>query len=112
MYEVLEQRGMAQCFAAYDGEVLRGCAFVVMAELPHYGRARKFATVESLFVARAARGTGMGRYLMDAVESYCRSTGCAVLFYSAPAGSRLARLLFLNSDRYTNTNHVFCRSLA
>jgi GNAT superfamily N-acetyltransferase len=107
-YEALGD--FAQCFAVHyvDG-VLCGFAMVIAAVVPHYGRMS--ATVESLYVAKYARRGGLGRELMDAMESHCRQIGCTAIFYSAPVGGRLARLLFLDSDRYTNTNHVFCRRL-
>ncbi len=109
MYEAMEAAGMGQCFAAYAYGQLAGFAFVLTSALPHYGR--KFASVESLFVVGSSRGGGLGGRLMNAVESYCLEAGCEALFYSAPVGSRLAELMFLWDDRYTNTNHVFCRRL-
>ena len=59
MYEALEGYGMAQCFTVREDGALRGFAAVIMSPLTHYGV--KFATVESLFVARCAQrrpGTG------------------------------------------------------
>ena len=108
IYAALEERGFARCFAAYRGNELCGFAFVLTAAVPHYEG--KFARVESLFVASAARGSNLGRELMEALEGSCREAGCAAVCYSAPAGSRLARLLSLSSD-YMNTNLLFCRSL-
>lgn len=111
MYEALERLGAAQCFGAYVDGNLRGFAFVLNGELPHFGHGRKFATVESLFVSRASRECGLGSNLMDALESHCREAGCIAVIYIAPVGSRLARLLFLSEDKYKNTGHTFYREL-
>ena len=111
MYAALEASGLAQCFAAYQGEVLSGFAFVLITELPHYGQGRRFATVESVFVSREERRGGLGCELMEAVETYARNSGCTAVSFSAPVGSRLARLLFLSGDRFTNTHQIFVRSL-
>lgn len=110
-YEALEGTGFAFCFRACVDGVLSGFAFYVMGPPPHYG-GLWCATVESLFVMRASRAGGLGKQLMDAVETDAEARGCAAIFYSAPAGSRLAKLLFLCADEYRNTNHVFARRLA
>lgn len=108
MYQSLEWMGAAQCFGAYLDSELVGFAFLLMGPLPHYGQ--RFATVESLFVQGETRG-GLGKSLMKAVEEHAKQNGCAAIFYSAPVGSRLARLLFLCSDEYQNTNHTFTKRL-
>lgn len=107
-YEALEAMGLAQCFAVYVLGELVGFAFVVMGEAPHYGR--NLATVESLYVHPEARG-GPGRALMKTVEAAARETGCQAMFYTAPVGSRMAKLLLLMSEAYPNTNLVFTRRL-
>jgi GNAT superfamily N-acetyltransferase len=109
MYEAIEGLGLAQCFAARADGLLCGCAFVLIAAVPHYGR--RFATVESLFVLSGARMSGLGRQLMYAVEAHAQEAGCSAIFYSAPVASRLAKLLSL-LDGYRNTNLIFTRSLA
>lgn len=109
MYEQLEELGAAQCFAArVDGRLI-GFAFVIMSPLMHYGV--KFATVESLFVTKAARIGGAGVALMAAVDEYARAAECKAIFYSAPVNSQLARLLFLLADEYRHTNHIFTKRL-
>lgn len=109
LYAALEDAGAVQCFAAHVQGLLSGFAFVILGPAPHYGL-RRFATVESLFVARVVRHTGLGVLLMREVEESVRTAGCEAIFYTAPVGSRLARLLFLSSD-YRNTNHVFTKRL-
>lgn len=109
MYEAMGASGFAKYFAAYVDGVLCGFAVVLTAMMPHYGRIG--ATVESLFVMREARGSNLGVMLMAEVEGYAREAGCEVVFYSAPVKSRLARLLFLSSDDYSNTNHIFAKRL-
>ena len=116
VYEGMERTGLAQCFAAYarldhplDPPRLAGFACVLVAVVPHYGYS--CATVESLFVSRDARASGLGSKLMEAVEAYAKGAGCTVMFYTAPIGSRLARQLFLRPTEYPNTNAVFARLL-
>lgn len=108
LYAVMERTGLAQSFGAYRDGQLAGFAIVLIYVLPHYGK--QIATVESLFVASAHRNSEIGRELMAAIEGYAREKGCKVILYSAPAGSRLERLLFLKKP-YRRTNAVFCRSL-
>lgn len=111
MYDALESTGIGQCFAAYLDGVLVGFAFVLNAKLPHFGRQRRFATAESLFVSGVARAGGLGGRLMNAVEMYCFEAGCDAVGLHAPVDSQLAKLMFLDEDRYVNTGYVFCRRL-
>jgi len=106
-YENLEACGMGQCFAAIKGgKDLVGFAFVLVTVVPHYDV--KLAAVESVFVTKAAH---CGAVLMTKLNDYAASMGCATIFYTAPVGSRLAKLLFLCADEYTHTSHVFSRRL-
>jgi len=112
-YENLEAAGIGQCFAAYelldhplDRAALVGFAFVLVTVVPHYEV--KLAAVESVFVTRRAHS---GAALMNALNHYATKMGCTTIFYTAPVGSRLAKLLFLCSDEYTHTSHVFSRRL-
>ena len=106
MYEGMERSGFGQCFAVRQDGKLVGFAMVLICVVPHYDLC--LANVESLFVARGAQG---GRALMSTLNEYAKESGCTSIFYTAPVGSRLARLLFLCADDYVNTNHVFCRRL-
>jgi GNAT superfamily N-acetyltransferase len=110
MYEAMEGVGFGRCFGAYVAGELCGFAFVMAGALPGY--AAPHARVERIFVSDRVRAVGLGRKLMAAIEDSAKSEGCEDISYSAPAGSRLARLLFLQSGDYVNTNHIFCRSLA
>jgi hypothetical protein len=106
MYQNLEASGLGQCFAAYEDEQLVGFAMVLVCVVPHFGLA--LANAESLFVTREA---SCGGQLMRTLDDYATDRGCVTIFYTAPVGSRLARLLFLCADQYTNTNHVFAKRL-
>lgn len=106
IYENLEASGLGQCFAAYEQGELVGFAMLVTSVVPHYGLA--CATPESIFVKR---GSHSGTALMRALEEYAMERGCRAIFYTAPANSRMARLLFLCADEYRNTNHVFAKRL-
>lgn len=109
MYDALEAAGVGHTFAAHRDGDLAGFAFVLRGPMPHYEGV--FATVESLFVGKQARHGGLGRHLMDAIEAYAAETGCAAIFYSAPVGSRMARMMALQPSRYRRTNLIFTRRL-
>lgn len=108
MYEALEAAGVAQCFAVYVGDELRGFACVMLAVAPEYGMA--YARVERLFVASAARDRGAGTSLMESIETYARESGCVDIYYSAPVDSQLETLLSLKRG-YMKTNSIFARRL-
>lgn len=109
-YEALEALGAGQCFRALAHGKLCGFAFLLIGTLPHYGR--RFATVESLFVAQAARTTGAGLELMRAFEARASAAGCGAILYSAGVDSRLAGLLELLHREYRLTNYVYTKRLA
>lgn len=103
MYEALERAGILKCFGFFEGKTLVGFATVLTTVLPHYGK--KVATVESIFAKRG------GKDLMHAIDVYAKEAGCVAVFYSAPVGGRLERLLSAKKN-WTHTNAIFCRSLA
>lgn len=108
MYEALEESGAVRCVAAYCDGALCGFACVSMVVAPEFEM--RWARVERLFVGRAARPTGLGAMLMRRIEDDARDAGCVDIYYSAPIGSRLAKLLFLREE-YRKTNHIFTRRL-
>ncbi len=105
VYEAMEGSGTAQCFAARAGDELMGLAVVVRERLPPHGV--RAAVVDRLAVKHEAGRSRTFELLMAAAEEYARECGCAAIYYSVPAGSPQAQMMFLSSDRYTNTNHVF-----
>lgn len=109
IYAAMERSGAFQCFGAHgeDGSLV-GFAAPLTYVVPHYGT--RIATVESLFMAAAHRGWTGGK-LMRAIEEHARGQGSAAILYSAPVGSRLARLLFRSEPEYRNSNHVFIKRL-
>ena len=110
LYEAMERSGGLQCFGVYEDETLVGFAAVLIYVLPHYGK--KIATTESIFIAEKQRHYGLGRELLFYIEKYAKEHGCSVFLYTAPAGSRFAKMLSINADRYRRTNIVYLRSLA
>lgn len=108
MYAAMERSGLFTAFGAYMGDVMVGFAALLLYVLPHYGK--KIANVESLFVAPAWRNTGTGSELVEAIERFAKREGCVAILYSAPAGSRLERLLGLKKP-YRRSNSIFIRSL-
>jgi GNAT superfamily N-acetyltransferase len=108
LYERLEGCGAGRCFAARLEGRLRGFAFMLLADLPHYGK--KCATVESLFIARVARAGQLGWRMMETIDAHAKAAGCEAIFYSAPVDSRFARLL-LGTTHSLWTGYVFTKSL-
>jgi GNAT superfamily N-acetyltransferase len=108
LYASMEKSGLMQDFGAFHEERLVGFASVLTYIVPHYGR--KIATVESIFVSRNYRKTGIGRELMRTVNLWAKGQACKVILYSAPAESQLEKLLSLDRA-YRRTNAVFCREL-
>ena len=108
-YQLLEKSGAARCFRCGNGDELAGFAVLLIA--PSGANGCMYATVERLFVSREARTTGAGGLMMSTLNQAAAAAGCEAIFYTAHAGSRLAKLLFLSSDLYTLANCVFCRRL-
>ncbi|HEV8493046.1 MAG TPA: GNAT family N-acetyltransferase [Candidatus Angelobacter sp.] len=108
MYRAMQDAGLAHMFGAFHVEQLVGFASLLLSILPHYGK--KSATVESLFVGKCHRADGYGIEIMDAMEEFAKDAGCLVIFYIAPVGSQLEKLLSLKKG-YRKTNSVFCRVL-
>ena len=109
-YLAVEKSGGMRTFGVYDGDTLVGFSIVLIYIQPHYGK--KVATTESIFISQSYRHTGAGKELMNMIEQYAKEQGCIVFLYAAPVGSRFAKMLALNIDRYRRTNVVYLRNLA
>jgi hypothetical protein len=109
-YAAMERSGAFQCFGLFEDDgSLVGFASVLVYVNPHYNK--PIATVESLFVAEAHRSGSAWFQLRGALKEYSRRRGCVALLLSAPVGSKLARLLFVEEDECRNSNHVFITRL-
>ena len=105
-YAAMENAGLMQSFAAYDGGKLAGFANLLTPIMPHYGV--KVATVETLYIAE---WSGLGSDLMRAMAEYAEGAGCVGILCSAPTGGRFERYLEA-SKHYQRTNTVFYRRFA
>lgn len=105
-YELLQDSGKMQMFAAYVDDKMVGFTAILCDVLPHYGVMA--ATVESLFVSEKHRGTGAGIRLMQIVERFAEFSDCKVVLYSAPAGGKLEAVL---GGHYHRTNSVWCKPI-
>lgn len=85
LYAAMEKSGMLACFGLFDGDTLIGFATVLVTVYPHWSK--KVATMESLFSLR------WGTELMAHVKKFAREQGCTTIFYSAPVGGRMEKLL-------------------
>ena len=108
IYAAMERVGVAQVFAAFDGEQMIGFAAILTPVMPHYSK--RVASVESIFVTESARKSGIGKELMSVIEAYAKEKGCVAILYSAPAGGKFERVLDA-SKRYRRSNSVFVRNL-
>jgi GNAT superfamily N-acetyltransferase len=109
LYEAMERSGGLQAFGVYDSRTLIGFANVLSWVVPHYGT--KIASTESIFLAGEYRKRGIGAGMLDFVEQYAKDNACKAFQYTAPVGSRFAKMLAMNVGRYRRTNSVFLRSL-
>lgn len=105
-YEALEHAGLLTVFAALKGYELIGFAAVLLAALPHY--VAPLMAMESIFVAKAYRGTGAGQGLIQAGEARAAERGLAFMI-TTPADSALDRVL-CRSERYRCSNRVYVRA--
>jgi GNAT superfamily N-acetyltransferase len=104
LYARMEASDLMHSFGVFAENEMIGFATVLIFPLPHYGK--QIANVESLFVAKAHRGGGSGRGLMQFIETFATAMNCAGVLYNARMGSNLERLLG-SLPRYKRTNSVF-----
>jgi GNAT superfamily N-acetyltransferase len=76
-------------FAAFEGSELLGTVQLCMAMPPNQ---RHRADVSKLLVRQSARGRGIARLLMEALEDCARSLGKALLVLDTATGSAAERL--------------------
>lgn len=106
-YDMLERSGYMQCFGAYDGNLV-GFAVVLTAVVPHYSQ--RIATVESVFVAKGHRASGIGAALLRKIERHARAKQCRALMFSAPVGSDFHKCL-AGSMSFRHTGASYCKRL-
>ena len=107
MYDQLEDIGLGHCIGAYEGDELIGVLFLLVSVVPHYGKT--IATTESFFVHPDHRKGGAGMALLDEAETIAREQSAVCIFVTAPAGSRLERVM--PHTPYRRSNAVFVRGL-
>ncbi|WP_406015733.1 GNAT family N-acetyltransferase [Streptomyces sp. NBC_00984] len=81
--------GLLQVWIARDAERVAGTIGLVRAQLPN---ARHRADVAKLMVRPSARGRGLGRSLLDAVERSAAGAGVTLLVLDTETGSPAERL--------------------
>lgn len=106
-YRAMEAAGALHIIGAFAPDLV-GLASLLVYGLPHYA-GRRICTMESFFVAPAARRGGTGLKLLRAAEDRALELGATALMVSAPVGGRLARVL--PRTGYRETNRVFLRGL-
>ena len=107
-YHQLEAVGAIHPLAAYDAGELIGFLILLISPLPHFGKIA--GSSESFFVTASHRRTGAGQALLQAAEQLAQELGAAGMFVSAPADSRLARVMS-RSSTYRMTNVVHFKAL-
>ncbi|WP_406252103.1 GNAT family N-acetyltransferase [Streptomyces atratus] len=83
------EAGLLQVWIARDAERVAGTIGLVRTQLPN---ARHRAEVAKLMVRPSARGRGLGRSLLDAVERSAAGTGVTLLVLDTESGSPAERL--------------------
>lgn len=106
LYESMQVNGSLHCWAVRKEGQLVGFAAVLTSILPHYSR--KTAIIESIFVSKAERKSGVGAELLSAIEDFAKESRCAAMLYSAPVGSQFEKLLKL---KYRKSNTVYIQKL-
>ena len=86
--------GMFGRLGALDGAI---AGFTVSVLHPGSWTIAPVCYLEDLFVARQARGHGLGRALIDDVVAMARARGCSRLYWHTKASNDTARRLY---DRY------------
>lgn len=102
-YRMLELGGAFFSVGAYKDDKLVGFISVFVNVLPHSGK--KFASVESFFVAEAQRRHGPGMDLLRAAEWIAKANGAVGILVNAPKGGKLARVM--PRSKYKHTHEVF-----
>lgn len=107
-YRALEAARVLFPVGSFVDDEMTGFIVPLIVPLPHYGLVT--ATVESFFVLKPYRDTGVGLRLLRAAEKTSRDRGAKALLLSAPAGGKLAAVL-AKSKPYRRSSEVFVRSL-
>ena len=90
-YYQLEAAGIAKFFSVLNSEnEFVGFAVVVINTVPHYRD--PVGVVESIFIKKEARRSGLGLDLLTALEAYCRGHA-RCMYITAPAQSALQKVL-------------------
>lgn len=108
MYHALETTGRFFVLGAFENHELIGFLAFFVTRIPHYGA--DVGTCESYFVAPDKRRTNAGVALRFAAEKLAKEHGALGLFFSAPTGARLSKIL--PASGYRHTNDVFFKALA
>jgi hypothetical protein len=107
-YRAMEAAGILRAVLAEQDGQLVGFATLIVSELPHFSK--RVASVESIFIAGAARNGGAWLTLRSAVERLATECGAVGILFSAPVNGRLDAIL--PRSGYRPTSRVYFRSLA
>ena len=101
-YQIIEESGMWRCSAVYEADKLVGFVAVLASQHFHYGVL--VASIETLWLSQEHRKGPAGLRLIREAKRIAKDMGAVALYASAPAASRLSKLL----DRIaTKTDEVF-----
>jgi hypothetical protein len=107
LYAAMEASGGLQCFGVYAGRLV-GFISLITWTVPHYGKT--IVSTESIFLSRSDRGQNTGLRMLDFVVDFGREKKARMVQITAPAGSRLGKLLSY-LDPWRHSNDVFVRGL-
>jgi len=97
-----------RCFVVERNGTVRGVIAVHLIALFH--KTANLARITALVVEEEARGTGCGRALLRAVETFAESTQCSRLEVTS-GSARLAAHEFYEKNGYVRSDQRFVRPL-
>ena len=100
-YKLYDSAGLAHAIGVFDGDRIVGGTIVLVSIMAHFSR--KGAVTESLFLLPEYRHRGVGLRLLQEAKAIAKECGAPGLYISAPAQSRLEKLMLANGNKPTNT---------
>lgn len=108
-YLPLEKSGLLAVYAALRGDTIVGVATCIKGKMPHYGA--PIAIVESLYLMREHRKSGLGIRLMEACEDCARVWAIPVIFVQVHEEELDTLGIILRRRNYSARIHTYGRRL-
>ena len=110
VYRALEAADKFYLIASFDTDGnIAGFIAILAVVVPHYGVLT--TTVESFFVAKEHRCTGLGLSLLNEAERLATTLGSKAMLVSAPVNGALDRVMTKRKS-YRHGNNAYLKALA